>query len=132
MSKKKFAVIGLGQFGSAIARKLEEKGAEVIAIDIDKEKVDDIRENVSLAAVLDATDKKAILAQDIISADAVLVCIGDLKYLNELLLATFVLQELKARRIIVRAQGETEKKILEKTRRHRNSLPRRRGEHQRS
>lgn len=114
MSKKKFAVIGLGQFGSAIARKLEEKGAEVIAIDIDKEKVADIRENVSLAAVLDATDKKAILAQDIVNADAVLVCIGDLNYLNELLLCTFALQELKVHRIIVRAQGQTEKKILQK------------------
>lgn len=113
MSKKKFTVIGLGRFGSAIAKKLEQKGAEVIAVDTDKEKVREISDSVSLATVLDATSKKAILTHDIVNSDAVLVCIGD-NFLNELLLATFVLQELNVQRIIVRAQGQVEKNILQK------------------
>ena len=60
MPSTKYAVIGLGQFGSAIARKLSEKGAEVIAIDIDEEKVESIKEDVAYAVTLDSTDKKAL------------------------------------------------------------------------
>lgn len=108
----KFAVIGLGQFGSAIARKLSVKGAEVIAIDVDEEKVENIKDDVAYAVTLDSTDKRALEAQNIPDMDAVVVSIG--ANFQDLLLTTFVLQELEVKRIIARAQGPVQRKILEK------------------
>lgn len=108
----KFAVIGLGQFGTAIARKLSVKGAEVIAIDVDEEKVENIKDDVAYAVTLDSTDKRALEAQNIPDMDAVVVSIG--ANFQDLLLTTFVLQELGVNRIIARAQGPVQRKILEK------------------
>lgn len=112
MARGKFAVIGLGQFGRAIARKLSEKKSEVLAIDIDEEKVEEIKDEVSYAVILDSTDAKALKAQNIQDMDAVVVSIG--ANFQDLLLTTFVLQELEVKRIIARAQGPTQRKILEK------------------
>ena len=49
MSDQRFAVIGLGQFGSAIAKNLSNRGAEVLAIDSSLEKVEGIKDEVSHA-----------------------------------------------------------------------------------
>ena len=112
MSEGRFAVIGMGRFGSAIAQRLAEKGAEVIAIDSDQEQVEQIRDRVTYAVALDSTDKDALLSQCIRDMDAVVVTIGE--NFQAVLLTTFVLQEIGVRRIIVRANGETQIKILEK------------------
>ena len=63
--KNKFAIIGLGQFGMAIAKTLSKKGAEVIAIDKDINKIEEIKEFVSYAVSIDATDKQALVNQNI-------------------------------------------------------------------
>ena len=112
MPRGKFAVIGLGQFGRAIARKLSEKKSEVLAIDIDEERVEELKDEVSYAVILDSTDAKALKSQNIQDMDAVVVSIG--ANFQDLLLTTFVLQELEVKRIIARAQGPTQRKILEK------------------
>jgi trk system potassium uptake protein TrkA len=109
---EKFAVIGMGQFGSAIARRLSQKGAEVIAIDADEEKIESIRDDVAYAVTLDATDKKALDSQNLQSMDAVVVSIGS--NFQDLLLCCFQLQDLGIKRIIGRAHGRTQRRILEK------------------
>lgn len=112
MGKHKIAVIGLGRFGSAIAKKLSEKNAEVLAIDLDEEKVVAISDHVAYAVALDSTDAKNLVAQNIHEMDAVVVAIGT-NY-QGLLLTTFVLQELNVKRIIVRAQDQNQRRILQK------------------
>jgi trk system potassium uptake protein len=109
---QKFAVIGLGQFGSSIARKLSLKGSEVIAIDSDEEKVESIKNDVAYAVTMDSTDKRSLEAQNIQDMDAVIVSIG--ANFQAMLLTTFLLQELGVNRIIARAQGVTQRRILEK------------------
>ena len=112
MSDQRFAVIGLGQFGSAIAKNLSNRGAEVLAIDLSLEKVEGIKDEVSYAVALDATDKKALLSQNIQDLDAVVVAIGE--NFQALLLCTFLLIELKVKRIITRSMGNDQRRILEK------------------
>jgi len=112
MSDQRFAVIGLGQFGTAIAKNLALRGAEVLAIDNSLEKVESIKDEVSYAVALDATDKKALLSQNIQDMDAVVVAIGE--NFQGLLLCTFLLMELKVKRIITRAMGSDQRRILEK------------------
>ncbi len=112
MSDQRFAVIGLGQFGSAIAKNLSNRGAEVLAIDSSLEIVEGIKEEVSHAVALDATDKKALLSQNIQDVDAVVVAIGE--NFQALLLCTFLLIELEVKRIITRSMGNDQRRILEK------------------
>lgn len=112
MAQGKFAVIGLGQFGSAIAKKLSQMNSEVLAIDSDENTVESIKDEVSYAVTLDATDAKALKSQNIQEMDAVVVAIGE--NFQDLLLTTFALQELEVERIVARAQGPTQRKILEK------------------
>ena len=112
MSDQRFAVIGLGQFGSAIAKNLSNRGAEVLAIDSSLEKVEGIKDEVSHAVALDATDKKALLSQNIQDVDAVVVAIGE--NFQALLLCTFLLIELEVKRIITRSMGNDQRRILEK------------------
>jgi trk system potassium uptake protein TrkA len=112
MAENRFAVIGLGKFGRAIVKKLSQKGAEVVAIDRNETNVERIQEDVALAVCMDATDKKALLAQNISDVDACVVAIGE--NFEALLLCTVYLQELKVKRIIARANDVQQRRILEK------------------
>jgi trk system potassium uptake protein TrkA len=62
---KRFAVIGLGRFGKKLAIALAMSGAEVIAIDRDRNEVELIRDQVSHAVRLDSTDEEALKAQGV-------------------------------------------------------------------
>ena len=112
MPNNQFVVIGIGQFGEAIARSLSKKGAEVMAIDKSQEVVDYIANDVAYAVALDSTDKKALISQNIQKFDAVVIAIGE--DFEELLLTAVNLIELNIPRIIVRAKGLVNRKILEK------------------
>jgi trk system potassium uptake protein len=112
MKSKKYAVIGIGQFGRAIAKALSQKGAEVMAIDTDPEVIEEISEHVAIAVVLDATDKKALISQDINDFDAVVVAIG--QDFEKVLLCSVALLDLGVKRIISRANGRNQKFILKK------------------
>jgi trk system potassium uptake protein TrkA len=108
----KFAVIGLGHFGYAVARNLAARGAEVLAIDRDIERVESIKDDVAYAVALDATDIKALSSQNVADMDAVLVAIGE--NIEGLLLTTVQLLELGVKRIIARAMADQQRLILEK------------------
>ncbi|WP_338791455.1 TrkA family potassium uptake protein [Bernardetia sp. Wsw4-3y2] len=108
----KFAVIGLGHFGYAVARNLAARGAEVLAIDRDIERVESIKDDVAYAVALDATDIKALSSQNVADMDAVLVAIGE--NIEGLLLTTVQLLELNVKRIIARAMADQQRLILEK------------------
>lgn len=112
MAENKFAVIGLGQFGMAIARTLSKRGAEVLAIDNNEDFVDDIKEDVAYAVAMDATDIKALRAQNVQDMDAVIVSIGE--DFEALLLCVVLLMELNVKKIVARANGKHQRMILEK------------------
>ncbi len=110
--ENRFGVIGLGRFGTTIARTLSARGAEVMAIDNIAERVDALRDEVAYAVQLDSTDIKALRAQNVQDLDGVVVAIG--QDFEALLLTTVVLMELKVKRIIARASNEQQQQILQK------------------
>ncbi|MEX0811135.1 MAG: TrkA family potassium uptake protein [Chitinophagales bacterium] len=112
MKDSRFAIIGLGRFGTAIAKTLSKKGAEVVAIDVNEEFVDVLRDDVAYPVTMDATDIKALKAQSIEDVDVAIVAIGT-NFESELLITANLL-ELKVKRIIARAMNPTQKMILEK------------------
>lgn len=106
----RFAVIGLGIFGTSLARHLSSLGAEVAAFDRLRERADALRDEVASAVILDASDEVALRAQGLEQMDAVVVAIGD--DFEQVVLIVTVLQELKVRRIIARALRPLHRSIL--------------------
>ena len=73
----KYAVIGLGEFGSSAAVGLFRKGAEVIAVDTNMDRVNSIKDEVSLAVRLDATHEDALKSHGIGEVDVLIAAIGN-------------------------------------------------------
>ena len=107
---RQIAVIGLGKFGVSVARELTDKGARVIAIDKNKERVEDLKDVVSYAATLDTVDKDALKSVGIQDIDVAVVCIGDDIEAN--LLTTLLLKKLGVRKIWSRAISPLQQEIL--------------------
>jgi trk system potassium uptake protein TrkA len=111
MAKKQFGVIGLGKFGSAVARHLEELGYPVLAIDKDMSLVEDIKDDVSFAEVVEATDPEALASAGIKNCDTVVVAIGDVQ---SNILVSLVLQELGIKNIIVKVSSKIHGRVVQK------------------
>jgi trk system potassium uptake protein TrkA len=109
---KKIAVIGAGHFGSKLSTALSEKGAEVLVIDNNLNVIQDISDDVSFAVCTDATNKRALLAENILDYDVAIVAIGN-DFMARLLCAANLL-DIGVKRIICRTLGENQKIILEK------------------
>ncbi len=109
---KTFAVIGLGRFGSQIARALIEKGFEVIVVDENEERVNEFSEIASGAFVMDATDEKALKDAGIGEVDCAIVSVG--QNISSSILITMLLKELGVKEIIVKEIMPIHGKILER------------------
>jgi len=107
---KSIAVVGLGQFGSQVAITLTQKGFSVVAIDESEESVTEIKDLVANAAILDATDEKAMRAVNVDGVDGAVVAIGS--NVQSSLLATALLQRLGIEQIYVRAISPLQEGIL--------------------
>ncbi|MGQ9673234.1 MAG: potassium channel family protein [Candidatus Aminicenantales bacterium] len=107
----KFAIIGLGSFGSNIARTLYERGHEVLAIDKDKEKIELAKSFSTHAVLMDSADKESLEAVGIREMDIVVVSLGP--EMEASILTVLHLHELGIKRIIAKALTEDHAKILE-------------------
>ncbi|RJQ82711.1 MAG: TrkA family potassium uptake protein [Desulfobacteraceae bacterium] len=107
---KRFAVIGLGNFGFHTAKALYEDGNEVIAIDTEKTKVQAIDPHCSEAIVLDSTDKEALKTLGLETMDGVIVSTGT--QISTSILICLFLQEIGVKKILVKALDDDHAKIL--------------------
>lgn len=109
---KKYATIGLGNFGFYVTKTLFEEGHDVIAVDKNEERIQMIRPYCSQAILGDATQKDMIRALGLEEMDAIVVSMGG--DANAATLITLYLKELEGKRIVVKATNEDHGKILEK------------------
>lgn len=109
---KSFAVLGLGRFGSTLARALTAAGGDVIAIDTRRELVEQVADDVANAVILDATDEKALEAQGVATVDCAVVCIGENFEAN--VLATIACKNLGVKLVVTRGATRNECRILER------------------
>lgn len=107
---QRFTVIGLGRFGSRLAANLADAGQEVIGIDTDHRIIEDMRDRVTLAIALDASDEQALLLQGIDQTDVAIVAIGS--DFESIAAATVVLKQIGVPRVIARAISPTSARIL--------------------
>ena len=121
MVKKQYVVIGLGRFGSSVAKTLYELDNDVLAIDSDEAIIQEIADSVTHAVQLDATDEAALRSLGIRNFDVAVVTIGE--HIQSSVMATLLVKELGVKYIIAKAQNDLHAKVLYKIGADRVVLP---------
>ncbi len=109
---KQFAVIGLGRFGTSLATTLARMGYDVLAVDTNEEKVNNIMDRVTHAVQVDAMDEQALKALGIRNFDVVIVAIGQDVQSN--ILVTVMLKDMGVKKVVSKAITELHGKVLER------------------
>jgi trk system potassium uptake protein len=109
-ARREFLVIGLGRFGTSVARALLREGHDVMAIDVDFRRVQELSKEVPNIVQIDATNIDALREIGANHFDTGVVCIGYNFESN--LLATVLLRKLGVRRVITKAGTRTQREIL--------------------
>jgi trk system potassium uptake protein len=108
----RFVVIGLGRFGSALARRLAEHGHKVTGLDPEEVAVQRVQDSLENALVADGAEEEVLKTLDLPGAAAVFISLGD--HANRSIVATMVALELGAPRVIVKGIDAMHAKILRK------------------
>lgn len=107
---KSVLIIGVGQFGSHIARRMNELRCEVMAIDADETRINEILPYVTNAQIGDSTNEEFMRSLGVRNYDVCIVSIGD--QFQTLLETTSLLKELGAERVVSRATNDVQMKFL--------------------
>jgi trk system potassium uptake protein TrkA len=109
---KQFVIIGCGRFGTSVAKKLNELGCEVMAVDSSEEIVQSLADHVTHAVQADATDENALKAMGIRNFDVAVITIG--ANIQASIMVTLMVKELGVKHIVAKAQNEMHAKVLYK------------------
>ncbi len=109
---KQYAIIGLGRFGTSVAKTLYGMEYEVLGMDTDEDKVQDAVDYVTHAVTADSTDENALKALGIRNFDVVVVAIG--ADIQASILTALILKEQGVKHIVAKAQNELHGKVLSK------------------
>lgn len=110
MKATKFAVIGLGRFGTTMVRALAKEDVEVIAVDMNPRSVETVKDDATLAVVMDGTNREALLENGLDAVDVAVVGIGENFEAN--LFTSILLKQIGAKRVIARAMTPLQADIL--------------------
>lgn len=109
---KSFAIIGLGNFGIALALTLAENEHQVLVIDEDSEKVEEISDYVTNAVIGDSTDRNVLEAAGITDYDCAVVAISNNMECS--ILTTLLLGDMGIKEVVARAVSNNHAKVLER------------------
>lgn len=107
---RSFVVIGLGRFGSAIARVLQAEGQRVLALDHNMDRVNDLSHELDHVYRCDATDIESLKLQNVPSYDVAVVAMGD--DVESSVLTVWNLLKLGVKQVVARANHEQHAEIL--------------------
>jgi len=110
--KKQYAVIGLGRFGTAVALTLAELGHEVLGVDREERRIQEVAKDITHVVEADATDEESLKALGLRNFDTVVVSIGEDIQAN--ILVTLLLKELGVKQVVARAVSDLHGKVLER------------------
>ncbi|MTI49519.1 potassium channel family protein [Sporosalibacterium faouarense] len=109
---KQFVVIGCGRFGASVATSLYSLGYDVLAIDKDEEKIQDLSDHVTHAVAADAIDENALRTLGIRNFDVAVVSIAS--DIQASIMATLIAKELGVKTVIAKAHNDLHGKVLKK------------------
>ncbi|MFY0527698.1 potassium channel family protein [Archangium gephyra] len=109
--RRTYVVVGLGQFGEHVARRLSEAGGEVLAVDLSLERVEAIKDDVVQAVRADCTSEEAMKALGVGKAETAVVALGEEDF-EAAVLGTSVLKGLGVKTVVARSSNRQRGKIL--------------------
>ncbi|EJT5913127.1 TrkA family potassium uptake protein [Clostridium perfringens] len=121
MSSKQFVIIGLGRFGSSVAKTLYALGHDVLAIDSNEDLVQEISDSVTHAVQMDATDENALRTLGLRNFDVAVVTIG--ANIQASVMATLLVKDMGIKYIIAKGNSDLHAKVLYKIGADRVILP---------
>lgn len=107
---RRFIVLGLGSFGTALAQRLRQNGARVTGVDRSQQRVEALKDVLYEAVVGNVTEREALEPLGLDQADAVFISLGE--RIEPSLLAALHAKELGARRMVVKAVTDAHGKLL--------------------
>lgn len=112
VAEDRVAVIGLGRFGTSVAKTLHELGYEVTAIDRGEKQIQDASDYVTLAAQGDGTDEELLLQLNIHQSAVAVVAQGE--SLESSVLSTLLLKKMKVPWVVAKAKSTLHGELLRK------------------
>ena len=109
---KSYAVFGLGRYGSSVAKELVDSGVDVIAIDNNNKKVEDLVGDIPICKCADVTDPNVIKQLGISNVDTVVIALAG--ELEASIMATMLCKEAGVPQVIVKCSSDIHKEILKK------------------
>ena len=110
--KQTYAVFGLGRYGIAVAKELVESGAEVLAVDVDEDIVNDASLVLPYCKKADVTDAEVIKQLGIRNMDVVIIALAS--NLEASVMATVLCKEAGVKTVIAKCTNEMSQKVLSK------------------
>lgn len=107
---KTYAVLGLGRYGTAVAEELVKNGAEVLAVDLCEEKVNDASASIPVCKCADITDPEVIEKLGIAEMDVVIVAMAN--SLEASVMAITLCKEVGVKTVIAKCVDEMQQKIM--------------------
>lgn len=111
-TRQRIAVIGLGRFGSALAREMASMGGDVLGIDTDEHIVQSLASDLTFVVAADSTSEKAMRQLGVHEMDAVIIGIGT--YLEASILTATLMLELNVPSVWAKATSADHGRILER------------------
>ncbi|MGI6468244.1 MAG: TrkA family potassium uptake protein [Syntrophomonadaceae bacterium] len=112
MKNMQFAIIGLGRFGLSLVKELHRMGLDILAVDLDKNKVNLARDYATYAVEADSTDEQVLKTLGIRNFDVVVVAIGENVQSN--ILTVILLKDMGVPMVVAKAQNHLHGRVLEK------------------
>ncbi len=109
---RQFAILGLGYFGSTVARELKRHNNQLLGVDRDESRVDAMAEHLDHAVIADVTDEKALAELSLENYDAVVIDVDG--NLEASVICTLHAKELGAREIWAKAHSDAHYKLLDR------------------
>lgn len=107
----KYIIVGIGNFGGYLAKRLTNLGHEVIGIDTSESKIETIKDSITHSIVMDATDQAAVKNLPLKDTDVVIIAIGE--DIGASIMSTAIFKQLKSKRIIARAINDLHETVIQ-------------------
>ncbi|PZX58323.1 trk system potassium uptake protein TrkA [Algoriphagus ratkowskyi] len=107
----KYIIVGIGNFGGYLAKRLTNLGHEVIGVDTSESRIEMIKDSITHSIVMDATDQAAVKNLPLKDTDIVIIAIGE--DIGASIMSTAIFKQLKSKRIIARAINSLHETVIQ-------------------
>ncbi|TDQ19210.1 trk system potassium uptake protein TrkA [Algoriphagus boseongensis] len=106
----KYIIVGMGNFGGFLASRLTELGHEVIGVDSSEVKIDQVKDKITHAIIMDATDTETVKTLPYKDTDAVIIAIGE--NVGASIMVTAIFKQLNVKRLISRSINDVHETVI--------------------